>query len=503
MKFSLSCLAAGLISACGFAPLDLWPLTLLGVAWLLFAVEQAPRLRSALSRGWWFGVGQFVLGLNWIATAFTYQANMPAWLGWAGVVVLSLYLAIWPAVAAGLAWRWGRGSRLQFVLIFAAAWIVTEFLRGTLFTGFPWNPLGISLLLTPAAMFASLAGTYALGGLSALAGGIIFLLGRTAWREGAAVVASVAALIGISLLASPSVEGVPGAPVRVVQPNITQDQKHEEGYGPQLRRFREAAANLPEGPTLLLWPEDAVPFMLDEDPWEAREIGGWLRPGDLLLTGGAKLERDDSGWAVGARNSVHVVAPDGRLHGRYDKAHLVPWGEYLPMRWLLEPLGLNRVVPGDLDFWEGPGPKTIDVPGFGKVGMQICYEIVFSGHVVDPDDRPDFLFNPSNDAWFGSWGPPQHFAQARLRALEEGIPVVRATPTGVTAIVDARGDIVHMVPQHETGVIDARVPPALPPTLFARLGNAMAFVFAGLLIAAAALSARLPSARKRAREART
>ncbi len=497
------CLAAGLASACGFAPLNLWPLTLIALAVLLWAVEQAPRLRSALARGWWFGFGQFVLGLNWIATAFTYQSNMPAWLGWVGVVVLSLYLAIFPAVSAGLAWRWGRSDRLRLVLLFAAAWIVTEFLRGALFTGFPWNPLGISLLLTPAAIFSSLAGTYALSGLAALIGGALYLVARRSWSRGGAVAIAVAALIGTAFLAAPAPDGEPGARVRIVQPNVSQDMKHEVGYGPQLRRFEQSARSVGGPPTLLLWPEDGVPFMLDEEPFAAERIGSWLRPGDLLLTGGAKLERDEGDRPVGARNSVHAVDPSGALLARYDKAHLVPWGEYLPLRSLLEPLGLARVVPGDLDFWEGPGPRTYDLPGFGRVGMQICYEIVFSGHVVDPDNRPDFIFNPSNDAWFGWWGPPQHFAQARLRAIEEGLPVVRATPTGVSGIIDARGNVLASVPKHEQGVIDARVPPAATPTLFARLGNWLPFIFAALLVGGAMLSSRLPSARKRAIERRT
>jgi apolipoprotein N-acyltransferase len=504
MKWSLMCLAAGLVSACGFAPLDLWPLTLIAVAFLLWAVERAPRLRSALSRGWWFGLGQFVLGLNWIATAFTYQSNMPAWLGWVGVVLLSLYLALFPAAAAGLAWRWSGGDRLRLVLIFAAAWIVTEFLRAVLFTGFPWNPLGISLLLTPAAIFATLAGTYALSGLAALAAGALFLLARRHWAAAAGAVGAVALLVLTAFLAAPSAEGEFGAAVRIVQPNVSQEEKHEIGYGPQLRRFREASDAMWEaGPQLMLLPEDAIPFLLDEDLEAATLIGGWAGPGDLVLAGGAKLERNASGRAIGARNSVWLIDPGGRLLSRYDKAHLVPWGEYLPLRWLLEPIGLARVVPGDLDFWEGPGPRTIDLPGFGRVGIQICYEIVFSGEVVDDSDRPDFIFNPSNDAWFGWWGPPQHLAQARLRALEEGLPVLRSTPTGISAIIDSRGNIVASIPWREAGVIDGRLPPAAPPTLFARGGNLLPFAFALLLVAAAILTRRLPSRAKRDRERAT
>ena len=184
-------------------------------------------------------------------------------------------------------------------------------------------------------------------------------------------------------------------------------------------------------------------------------------------------------------------------------ARRVPYGEYLPMRPLLEPIGLSRLVPGSLDTWEGPGPRTLDMPGFGRVGLQICYEIVFSGQVVDRANRPGFIFNPSNDAWFGYWGPPQHFAQARLRALEEGLPVLRSTPTGISGVIDARGRVLASLPWHAEGVIDTHLPPAAPPTLFARAGNWMPFVFALLLVVAAAVLAALQSRSKRASEPRT
>src|SRR6185436_18361214 len=187
----------------------------------------------------------------------------------------------------------------------------------------------------------------------------------------------------------------------------------------------------------------------------------------LLLTGGITVKSADGRFANGATNSVFALTP-ARILARYDKSHLVPYGEYLPMRPLLSAIGLSRLAPGDLDFDPGPGPRTLDIPGVGPVGFQLCYEIIFSGEVVDRAHRPGFLFNPSNDAWFGAWGPPQHLAQARLRALEEGLPVVRATPTGISAIVDAHGRLVASLPLGRAGAIEARLPRPLPPTLFAR-----------------------------------
>ena len=226
------------------------------------------------------------------------------------------------------------------------------------------------------------------------------------------------------------------------------------------------------GPRLLLWPESGVTAYLEEEPAARARLALLLGPGDLLLTGGIGLVRDKAREITAARNSLFVLGPDGRLLSHYDKAHLVPYGEYLPMRPLLSFLGLSRLAPGDFDFLPGPGPRSLALPGFGTVGVQVCYEIVFSGHVVDRDARPRFIFNPSNDAWFGSWGPPQHLAQARLRAAEEGIPIVRSTPTGISAVIDAHGQVLKSLPWRQPGVIDAQLPPpAASLTLFARYGN--------------------------------
>jgi len=224
---------------------------------------------------------------------------------------------------------------------------------------------------------------------------------------------------------------------------------------------------------------------LSIQPAARRRLAGLIGERDLMLLGAAEYVFGDDGMASAAYNSVFVLAPDGRLGERYDKAHLVPYGEYLPMRPLLSAIGLSRLAPGDLDLLSGPGPRTLELPGFGRAGLQICYEIIFSGHVVDRADRPGFIFNPSNDGWFGAWGPPQHLAQARLRAVEEGLPVIRATPTGISAVIDADGRLLQSLPLGTAGVIDARIPAAEPPTLFARLGNILPFAFALLLVAAA------------------
>jgi apolipoprotein N-acyltransferase len=503
MKRHLIALLLGALGAVGFQPWGLWPLTLAAFAGLIWLLQHAPRLRNAMALGWWFSVGHFTIGLNWIATAFTFQSAMPAWLGWIAVVLLSLYLAVYPAIGAGIAWRYGRRHPLSLVLWFAALWILTEWMRGTMFTGFAWNPEGSILIdVGGLAGAAKLVGTYGLSGIVMLAAGAFFLLARRHWRSGAALAVPI---VATTLLLWPMRAEEPPplrTAIRLVQPNISQTDKWRPGFDEEILTRLERLSNAGENePRLLLWPEVAVteplqdarrhPGYQAEAEWTRRRVQEMLGPRDLLLTGGMAVNSRDGERASGATNSVFAIeGTSGRILARYDKAHLVPYGEYLPMRPLLSAIGLSRLAPGDLDTDAGPGPRTLDLPIVGKVGFQLCYEIIFSGEVVDRANRPNFLFNPSNDAWFGAWGPPQHLAQARLRALEEGLPVLRATPTGITSVIDADGRLAATIPAHREGYLDARLPAPRPPTLFARLGNVLPMAFALLLAAAAIAVAR-------------
>jgi apolipoprotein N-acyltransferase len=487
--------AAGLVSAFGFQPVGWWPLTLAAFAGLLALVREAPHVRSAMARGWWFGLGHFTLGLNWIATAFTYQAAMPAWLGWIAVVLLSLYLAVYPAVAAGLAWRWGRSHPAGFVLLFAAAWIVTEWLRATLFTGFAWNPAGVALLPTFLSRLATLIGTYGLSGIALLLSGALLLLVRGRWL-GAAALALPPVLVAGLLAALAAPAGTTAVTLRIVQPNIGEAEKwRPEEIARNMRRLADLSAAPGPHPRLLLWPEAAVTRPLEnqladpgfaiEKDWLRQRLAAVAGPDSLFLFGGVTWRSKDGVTVSSATNSIFALDGAGRILARYDKSHLVPYGEYLPMRPILSRIGLSRLAPGNVDFDPGPGPRTADLPIVGRVGFQLCYEIIFSGEVVDRKNRPNLIFNPSNDAWFGRWGPPQHLAQARLRALEEGLPILRATPTGISAVIDADGGLARSLGWRMGGVIDARVPAPKPPTLFARFGNVLPFLFALLLVATA------------------
>ena len=493
MRYLLFAFVVGALSAFAFEPAALWPLLFVAFAFVCEFICRSKSIWRALLTGWAFGFGQFTIGLNWIATAFTFQAKMPPFLGWIAVFLLSLYLAFYPALATGLAWRFGRDNRVALVTVLGGAWGITEWLRGTMFTGFPWNPAAAAMAPTPLIGVTPLIGTYGLSGLVVLLGGAVWLVYYKKWLPLVVIIAAAALLW---MLPSSSVPPDPltALNLRIVQPNIGQEVKTGHGYNDIAeQRLAALSSGSAAENRLILWPEAALvsPLAIDQMgsahrsmvPLERIRAAGSVPPGDLLVTGGLALRVDSSGEVAGATNSVFALTPSGELIGRYDKSHLVPYGEYLPMRPLLSAIGLSRLAPGDLDFASGPGPRTIDLPNFGKMGVQVCYEIIFSGSVVDEHNRPAFIFNPSNDAWFGRWGPPQHLAQARLRAAEEGLPVLRATPTGISAVIDGRGNIVKSLPWRTAGVIDAVLPPAAKaPPLFARFGNLIPILLGFLTI---------------------
>ncbi|WP_082734642.1 apolipoprotein N-acyltransferase [Novosphingobium sp. CCH12-A3] len=500
---SLLTIAAGGLAACGFQPLGLWPLTLAALAFLIHRLHVVKTWRQALLTGWLFGVGHFTVGNGWIATAFTYQAEMPTWLGWIAVFLLALYLAVFPALATWGGWWLANTRRAMLLPAFAAAWIVSEWLRSWVFTGFAWNPLAMVTLggfeRPGLALAAQWLGTYALSGLVVLLAGW-WLFALRSFRQGQKWAAG-AYLLGPAVLMVLPLHGerLEGTlPFTLVQPDVRQDLLNDPAnFENQFQKTaRLSLTRKPGENRLLLWPESGVPdflregysqFWYDEttyagDPVLARErLGKVAGIGGLLLTGTTDLAMEGRKVA-GAWNVVTALDSDGAIKGSYAKAHLVPYGEYLPMRSLLEPLGLSRLVAGSLDFFAGPGPRTLDLGRYGKAGVQICYEIIFSGQVVDRAHRPDYLFNPSNDGWFGAWGPPQHLAQARMRAIEEGLPVLRATTTGISAVVDADGVVRQFVPQHRAGRLDGVIPPAHAATLFARTGNMLALLWAVALL---------------------
>ncbi|MBU2034002.1 MAG: apolipoprotein N-acyltransferase [Alphaproteobacteria bacterium] len=487
-------LLCGAVAALGYPPLGFWPVGIAGVAGLLWLLIGATGWRDAAMRGWLFGLAHFTLTNNWIATAFTHQAEMPAAMGWVAVPLVSVYLAIYPALAAGATRALIRKPAvLPLTILLAAVWIVGEWLRSWVFSGYAWGPLSL-MLLGPyerpgMALLLPYTGTYALSALVILLAGLALWLATT--RRWLPLGGSALAALAAMYLPQPAARPGPLA-LTLVQPDLRQEEmndssKYEEQF---LRLARLSRPERDVDQRLVLWPESAVPDYLEPgypqryydrmtaggDPLLARRrIARVIGPDSLLLTGAVDLEigADENDYlrALGAYNSITAIDDEGAIVGSYAKAHLVPGGEYLPLRGLLEPLGLTRLVAGTLDFIPGPGPRTVDLGGWGQAGMQICYEIVFSGETVDPANRPDYIFNPSNDGWFGFWGPPQHLAQARMRAIEEGLPVLRSTTTGISAVIDASGVVRAHIGMERADRIDGQVPLAKAPTLFARAGH--------------------------------
>lgn len=487
-RFLLAFLA-GVIAAASMAPVHAWPALLIAVPVLIRLLDQATPRAAALI-GWCFGFGYFLVSLYWIGIAFLVDAGTYGWLMPLAVTGLPAFLAVYWALACFLAQRWWTKGSLR-LLVLAASFTLFEFLRGFLFTGFPWNAPGYAALASDG--FAQAASVLGLWGLTflvlAFAGVPMLLLERNFRMAGlfAAVFAAVWAA-GLLRLATP-LPADTGVELRIVQPAIPQSDKWRfENAGEIFRKLLDLSASAREGkPALIIWPESALPFLLDEDEAARGAIARMLPEGAWLVTGG--LRREIVGAAGGPDdlvfNSVLSIAHDGALGERADKFHLVPWGEYLPLEGLLAPLGLRRLVTLPGSFMAGPGPATLHLAGLPAFSPLICYEVIFPGQVTGAE-RPAFLLNVTNDGWFGrSTGPYQHLDQARLRAIEEGLPLVRAANTGISAIIDAHGRLRASAALETQAVIDSRLPEALPPTIYVKLGNMTVFAMIGLVFAAA------------------
>lgn len=468
----VTAIGLGALAALALPPVHAVPVLLVAIPGLLTLLGAAASWKRAFWVGFAWGWGYFAAGLYWITHAILTDVAQFWWLVPIAVPALALPLAAFIAVPAVLAWHaragWPR------VLVFAGGFVLFELLRGWAFTGFPWNLLGTVWAF--GALPVQAAAWVGVHGLS-LATVVIAatpLLGRRAMLGGMAALAGFA-LFGVARLwpAEP-----PPRPVGllIVQGNVAQEVKWREDQRiPILRRYidttREAALaalrELPEDQTLVvIWPETAVPFYPVNDPAVRQIIAGALPQRAILLTGTVRLDIGSDQRVRRVFNSLVAIDPAGEVRGVADKNHLVPFGEYMPLSGLL-PI---RMVQGGMDFTPGESLQPIRVDQVPPFGTLICYEVIFPAQVV-PSDRPDWLVNVTNDAWFGiSAGPWQHLATARLRAVEEGLPLARAAQTGVSAVFDARGREVARTGLGETGVLMASLPAPREPTPFARFG---------------------------------
>jgi apolipoprotein N-acyltransferase len=462
----------GAVVALGQAPWGLWWLALPALAGVIWLVARAETAGAAFRIGLAAGTGHFALALSWIVEPFLIDVARHGWMAPFAVVFL----------AAGLGLFWGASAALAAkaripALGFVAAFATLEWLRGVILTGFPWAMLGHAWIGTPADQLAALAGP---SGLS-----LLFLLAAAlpatfSWRGAAGSSLLVAAAVGFGLwrldqpLPAPR-DGV----VRLVQPNAEQSLKWEQELADlHLDRLLDLTASGTPA-DLTIWPETAVPFMLEYAPSVAEMVtaASSRRP---VVVG---IQRESEGRFY---NSLRVLEGEGSEVARYDKAHLVPFGEYMPLGdraydWF----GLTAFAAQVGNYYSaGPGPQVLDLGRFGRVLPLICYEAIFPRFVGAAPERADWMLQATNDAWFGVWtGPFQHFDQARLRAVEQGLPLVRVANTGVTAVIDARGRVIEALPFGTKGALDVRVPGALPPTPYSRWGDLPVFLLlAGLAL---------------------
>lgn len=498
--------AAGAASVLATAPFNLWPvlfLTLPVVVWLLDGAG-AGRLGGTLSAaaiGWFFGFGYFLGGLYWLGHAFLVDADTFAWLMPLGVLGLPAGLAFFFAIGFALArliwtedaWR---------VLALAAALTISEFLRGHILTGFPWIALGYSLSEPLAlAQTASLIGlwgmTFIAVALFAAPATLVDFKRRRSFVPLTLALCALGAMaaFGTVRLATLPTQDVEGVKLRIMQPNLQQDVKFNYNARHEVMRkylaLSESAGGLRDT-TLLIWPESAFPFFLTREPSALAQIAELLPTGTVLITGGVRPPPSPPGASPPrAYNSVYVIDHDGSLLATYDKLHLVPFGEYLPFQNTLESIGLQQLTKVQGGFIAGDRQRSISLPRGPRVVPLICYEVIFPGAAVPRDDRPGWIVNLTNDGWFGiSPGPYQHLQQARLRAIEEGLPIVRAANTGVSAIIDSTGRITAQLALGSEGVLDGALPTALPPTIYARVGDAPAAAMVAISVLLALLRRR-------------
>lgn len=500
---ALAAFLAGAFSALAQAPFHFFPvlfITFPVLIWLLDGIggqSETPKrgLRSAFITGWCFGFGYFLVGLYWVGLAFLVDAAQFAWMMPFAVVMLPLGLAIFTGISTGIYYILWRPNSFR-ILSFAALFVLGEWLRGHLFTGFPWNLIGYSFawsesLLQPAAVM----GAYGLSFLCVL---VVSCFALTAEDESAslqqkyagyvlsAVLLGAVFVFGALRLNSASNETVPGISLRLIQPNISQKDKWNAANKSKIFAQYLRLTNKPTSPqtmgvetaTHIIWPEVALPFLLLQQENALASIAAILPENKFLITGTIRSDVGKNGANTKATNSVVLMNHEAKVVGTYDKAHLVPFGEYLPLADILEPLGLRKLVSIPTGFRAGPGPGTIAVEGTPPFSPLICYEAIFPGKVTEEGGQPLWLLNLTNDAWFGdSAGPYQHFQQSRVRAIEQGLPMIRSANTGISAIIDPYGRILYSLELNKEGVLDGPLPKSLSSTPYARYGDLILLVF--------------------------
>lgn len=483
---------AGVLSALAMPPFFVFPVlwvTFPILVWLIDgAVAEArsgriSRLRPAFLAGWWFGFGYFLAGLWWVGNSFLVQADEFGWLLPVAVLLLPAALAILWGLGAALAQLlWIEDWRRVFALALGLG--AAEWLRGHLLTGFPWNAIGYALTAGEFLMqSASLFGLYALNVIAvAIFAAPAVIAPAIGERRRNLVLPSLAVLslaalglFGVLRLSQAAIAFEPDVTVRIVQPSLDQLQKWDPANkDPVLSTYFRLSA--PEGApltkgTLLVWPESAFPFALTQDAGVLAAIAELLPTGTALVTGAYREEYPPNGERE-VYNTIYAIGDDGTILDAYDKVHLVPFGEYTPLSDVLARLRIRQLVPSS--FTPGPFRRALEIPSVPPFLPLICYEVIFSGQLLGEGERPAFLLNLTNDGWFGrTTGPYQHFHFARVRSVEEGLPLVRGANTGISAVVDPYGRGIAVTRLGETRMIESLMPAAIPAPFYAQWRSSM------------------------------
>jgi apolipoprotein N-acyltransferase len=492
-------LVAGALSALAMAPFNAWPILFLTFPVAVWQIDGAGAGRwrgvpAAAMTGWWFGLGYFVPGLYWIGYAFLVDASTFAWLLPFAILGLPAYLALFTALGFALARLfWTRDA--SRVIALAASLTMSEWLRGHALTGFPWNTLGYAL--TEPLALAQTASLIGLWGLTFLAVAIFaspaVLIdgtsrGRKPWVAPALALVLLLAMTifgAIRLSRQPTVM-LANPKLRIMQPNLQQDARFNYAAKAEVMKKYLTLSDRASGPqstgvrdvNVLIWPESAFPFFLTREADAMAEIADLLPKGTVLITGSVRAPDVPPGTRITrAYNSIYVIDHDGNVLSVYDKLHLVPFGEFLPLQDWMEKIGFEQLTRVQGGFIPGTRRRSMEVPNAPRMLPLICYEAVFPGDVVEGNDRPGWIVNLTNDGWFGiSTGPYQHLQQARLRAIEQGLPLVRAANTGISAVIDPLGRVVARLGLGLEGVLDSGLPAAIPPTPYARVGDIPAVI---------------------------
>lgn len=469
----LTSFVLGSLLALSQAPLYLIPFVFISLTGLLLLTSTETSLKNSFWVGWMFGLGYHVTGLYWIAFALGVDIHQFWWLIPFTVLGLPAFFAIWPGFALLFSTLIGAKG-LARCITFAFFLAVGEWLRGHFLTGFPWNLIGYTWSFSiEMIQITSIIGIYGLTTLTILLGCLPYGIIKDK-RMGDFLAVCVLFIgffvFGTQRLTKEPTQYFEAINLRIVQPSISQTLKWDIKKTTQNYKKLLSLSTLPTEMKLthIIWPESAIPFYLEENLWRRQEIMSKLPPNCLLITGGLRREFEggtiDKIW-----NSLLVVDHNSNVIGIYDKSHLVPFGEYVPLRnWV--PGIVKKVTFGSIDFSSGPGPRTLNLPQTPALSPLICYEGIFPGKVTHLENKPEWMINVTNDAWYGKTsGPYQHFEIVRMRAVEEGIPMVRVANTGISGIIDPIGRVLHTLELDEMGVIDTPLPkPLQKPTFFSK-----------------------------------